>query len=176
MMPSLRSWISSFRIARHPGTERPDAAYGRQDRGDERLLTASQWEKLIGRGGFKLVRSSEYHLLNRPNDHAPGVAGSPRTDVPGYRRAVASGAPLTASVRPAPTAGRNASPTPAADDTAASVGKCGAAAPTRPETESPRDTLPRSARRPCGCPSTPVGGSPSGSSNRSKTSKTSLGR
>ena len=67
-----------LRVARYMVLSVPNDVYGRQDRGDERLLPRSEWAAIIARGGFRVVRSSEYHLLNR-RTMTPRGRRSPRT-------------------------------------------------------------------------------------------------
>ncbi len=67
-----------LRVARYMVLSVPNAAYGKQDRGDERLLTSAAWQAIIARGGFRVVRSSEYHLLNR-RTLTPRGRRAPRT-------------------------------------------------------------------------------------------------
>lgn len=67
-----------LRVAQYMVLSVPNVVYGKQDRGDERLLAAAAWEAIVARGGFRLVRSSEYHLLNR-RTLTPRGRRAPRT-------------------------------------------------------------------------------------------------
>lgn len=54
-----------LRVARFAVFSVPNRAYGRRDRGDERLLTRGEWEALLSARGFKLARSGEYRGISR---------------------------------------------------------------------------------------------------------------
>jgi SAM-dependent methyltransferase len=56
-----------LRVARRAVFSVPNRAYARQDRGDERLLSQSEWESLLTLRGFHLVSSTEYRPISRRN-------------------------------------------------------------------------------------------------------------
>jgi len=63
-----------LRVARQVAFSVPNAAYGRQDFGDERLLTRPQWDDLLRELGFDVVESRDYAPI-----HAGGVWRRPVT-------------------------------------------------------------------------------------------------
>jgi len=54
-----------LRVARTVLFSVPNRAYGRRDRGDERLLSRRQWETILRTGGFDVLDSRDYRPLNR---------------------------------------------------------------------------------------------------------------
>lgn len=54
-----------LRVARRVLFTVPNAAYGTQDRGDERLMSKDEWEAILRAGGFSIVQSSEYRPVCR---------------------------------------------------------------------------------------------------------------
>ncbi|MBI5288956.1 MAG: class I SAM-dependent methyltransferase [Chloroflexi bacterium] len=54
-----------LRVSRYAVFSVPNEAYGRQDRGDERLLRREQWDTTLMAHGLHIVRSGEYRPLSR---------------------------------------------------------------------------------------------------------------
>ncbi len=54
-----------LRVARFAVFSVPNHAYGRQDRGDERLLAREDWDAMLLSRGFRIQASSEYRPVSR---------------------------------------------------------------------------------------------------------------
>jgi SAM-dependent methyltransferase len=54
-----------LRVANHVVFSVPNRAYGRQDRGDERLMTRDEWDAILLGGGFEIVESCDYRPVTR---------------------------------------------------------------------------------------------------------------
>ncbi len=54
-----------LRVARAAIISVPNAAYGKRDRGDERLLTRDEWDGIIRRAGFRIEESRDYRPVCR---------------------------------------------------------------------------------------------------------------
>ena len=54
-----------LRVARTAILSVPNAAYGKQDRGDERLMTREEWDAIIRRAGFRIEESRDYRPVCR---------------------------------------------------------------------------------------------------------------
>jgi len=67
-----------LRVARYAVFSVPNEAYGRQDRGDERLLRREQWDTMLTSHGFRIVRSGEYRPISR-SALLPGSWSKPPT-------------------------------------------------------------------------------------------------
>ncbi len=54
-----------LRVANHVVFSVPNRAYGRKDRGDERLMTRDEWDAVLLGGGFEIVESCDYRPVSR---------------------------------------------------------------------------------------------------------------
>jgi len=53
------------RVAKRVVFSVPNATYGRRDFGNERLMTRTEWDRILESTGLKLVESSEYAPLRK---------------------------------------------------------------------------------------------------------------